>query len=64
MDLVQLTVRGYGETWEVKARIELRGHEEEDEMEECSKGSFYREKLDGKEVQGLFEDSSSEELEL
>ena len=37
---------GHEETWEVKARIELRGHEEEDEMEECSKGSFYGEKLD------------------
>ena len=32
---------GHEETWEVKARIELRGHEEEDEMEECSKGYFY-----------------------
>ena len=64
MGLVQLTVRGYEETGEVKARIELRDHKEEDEMGECSKGSFYGEKLDGKEVQGLFEDSSSEELEL
>ena len=41
---------GHEETWKAKARIELRDHEEEDEMGECSKGSFYGEKLDGKEV--------------
>ena len=32
---------GHEETWKAKARIELRDHEEEDEMGECSKGSFY-----------------------
>ena len=32
---------GHEETWKAKARIELRDHEEEDEMGECSKRSFY-----------------------
>ena len=32
---------GHEETWKAKARIELRDHEEEDEMGEYSKGSFY-----------------------
>ena len=31
---------GHEETWKAKARIELRDHEEEDEMGEYSKGSF------------------------
>ena len=58
MGLIQVTVRGYEETWEVKTRIELRGHEEN-----VARDIFIWEKLDGKEVQGLFEDSRSEELE-
>ena len=32
---------GHKETWKAKARIELRDNEEEDEMGEYSKGSFY-----------------------
>ena len=55
---------GQEKTWKAKARIESRDHEEEDEMGEYSKGSFYRKYWMRKRFKGLFEDSSSEELEL
>ena len=32
---------GHEETWKAKARIELRDHEEEDEIGKYGKGPFY-----------------------
>ena len=57
IDLVWLTVRGYRETWKVRARIEVRDHEEEDVLEVYSKWYFYWEitgwKRDTEVIRGL-----------
>ena len=44
---------GHEETWKAKARIELRDHEEEDEMGEYSKGTFYQEYWKKKRFEGF-----------
>ena len=59
MGLIQLTVRGYEETWEVKTRIELRGHEENVARDVFIWGKNWIER-----GLGIFEDSGSEELQV